>query len=258
LTLVVFFFKIGIMLNQEELERYKRQIAIPGLGETGQVKLKNARILIIGAGGLGSPAALYLAAAGMGCLRIVDSDKVELSNLNRQLLHGTPDIGREKTVSASQKLRALNPAVKIETVQDRTKTDNIDSLLNGCDGILDATDNLETRYILNKAAVKAGLPLFHGAVSGFEGRALTVLPLKSACLMCLYHGVALNQKPPVIGATPGVIGCIQATEAIKYITGLGKLLAGRLLIYDGLSMSFREIQVSRDPECPHCGPALHI
>jgi adenylyltransferase/sulfurtransferase len=243
------------MLNPEELERYKRQIAIPGLGEAGQLKLKNARILMVGAGGLGSSASLYLAAAGIGLLRIVDSDKVELSNLNRQLLHGTPDIGREKTVSAGEKLRALNPTVKIEIVHDRINTDNIDSLLNGCDGILDATDNLETRYIMNKAVIKAGLPLFHGAVAGFEGRALTVLPHKSACLMCLYRGAALNLKPPVIGFTAGIIGCIQAAEAVKYITGLGRLLIDRLLIYDGLNMRFSEVQLARDPECSHCGGA---
>jgi len=246
------------VLNEEELERYKRQIAIPGFGESGQLKLKKASILIAGAGGLGSSALLYLAAAGIGSMRIIDSDKVELSNLNRQLLHGTPDIGREKTVSAGEKLRALNPSVKIEIVHDRINVDNIDNLLVGCDGVLDATDNLETRYILNKAAVKARMPLFHGAVSGFEGRALTVLPHKSACLMCLYHGAALSEKPPVIGATPGVIGCIQATEVIKYITGLGRLLTGRLLIYDGLNMRFNEVRVTRDPECAHCGPRLSL
>ncbi len=143
------------MLSQEELERYKRQIAIPGFGESGQLKLKKASILIAGAGGLGSSASLYLAAAGIGSMRIIDSDKVELSNLNRQLLHGTPDIGREKTVSAGEKLRALNPSVRIEIVQERIQADNIDSLLIGCDGVLDATDNLETRYIINKAVIKA-------------------------------------------------------------------------------------------------------
>ncbi len=240
------------MLNAEELERYTRQVAIPGLGVAGQIKLKKASILIAGAGGLGSAASLYLAAAGIGLLRIVDSDKVELSNLNRQLLHGTPDIGRAKTLSAAEKLRALNPSVKIEIVQERISADNIDSLLKGCDGVLDATDNLETRYIINRAVVGAGLPLFHGAVSGFEGRALTVLPYKSACLMCLYKGMTLNVKPAVIGFTPGVIGSIQAAEVVKYITGLGRLLTGRLLIYDGLNMRFNEVHVSRDPQCPHC------
>ena len=241
------------MLNSEELERYKRQIAIPGLGEAGQAKIKKASILIVGAGGLGSAASLYLAAAGIGFLRIIDSDKVELSNLNRQLLHTTPDIGREKTESAGEKLRALNSNVNFELIQDRVDRDNVGKLLKSCDAILDATDNLETRYILNAAALKAGLPFFHGAVAGFEGRALTVLPRQSACLMCLYRGVTLNVKPAVIGFTAGVIGCIQAAEAIKYITGLGQLLAGRLLIYDGLNMRFNEVQVSRDPHCPQCG-----
>jgi molybdopterin-synthase adenylyltransferase len=244
------------MLNKEELERYKRQIAIAGWGGPGQSRLKNARILIAGAGGLGSPAALYLAAAGIGYLRIIDSDKVELSNLNRQLLHSTPDIGREKTVSAGEKLKALNPALSIDLVQQRITPENIDSLVTGMHGILDATDNLQTRYILNRGSVKARIPLFHGAVSGFEGRALTVLPYKSACLMCIYKGAVLNEKTPVTGVTPGVIGCIEATEAIKYLTGLGSLLTDRLLIYDGSRMIFSEIRVSRDPECQHCGDVL--
>jgi molybdopterin-synthase adenylyltransferase len=241
------------MFKKEEIERYKRQIAIPGFGEAGQSKLKKARILIAGAGGLGSPAALYLAAAGIGSLRIVDCDKVDLSNLNRQLLHSTPDTGRRKVVSAGEKLKVLNPHVDIETVKDRISSDNIDELLTGVDGIVDAMDNLETRYILNKAAVKADIPLFHGAVSGFEGRALTVLPRKSACLMCLYNGATVKTTTPVIGVTPGVIGCIQTTETIKYLTGLGSLLTDRLLIYDGFSMCFSEIKLSRDLKCPHCG-----
>ena len=243
------------MLDIDELERYKRQIAITGLGEAGQEKLKKCRLLIAGAGGLSSASAFYLAAAGVGCLRIVDSDKVDLSNLNRQILHGTADIGKEKTISAREKLKYLNPILKIEVIQSRIRSENIEDILKGCQGVLDGTDNLETRYILNQVSVKSGIPLFHGAVAGFEGRAMTVIPHKTACLMCLYNGAVLSEKPPVIGSTAGIIGCIQATEAIKHITGLGSLLTNRMLIYNGLNMRFSEIQVSKDPECIHCGSA---
>jgi molybdopterin/thiamine biosynthesis adenylyltransferase len=241
------------MLTPEELQRYQRQIMIPGFGESGQEKLKNARIFLAGAGGLGSPAALYLAAAGVGTLRIVDSDSVDLSNLNRQVLHWTPDIGKIKVDSAGPKLRALNPDVKVETVCERMTEENIHDLIDGFDLIVDAVDTLSARYILNQAARKNGIPLFHGAVAGFEGRALTVLPGQTACLMCLYRGVDISRKTPVLGATPAVIASIQATEVIKYLTGMGQLLAGRFLVYDGLNMRFAEIEIARDPQCSCCG-----
>jgi molybdopterin/thiamine biosynthesis adenylyltransferase len=244
------------MLDKEELERYKRQIAVMGLGEEGQEKLKNTRLLIAGVGGLGSAAAFYLAAAGTGCLRVADSDRVELSNLNRQILHTTEEIGKDKTISACEKIKALNPNVEVETLQNRINVKNIDIMLEGCDGVVDGADNLETRYILNQAALKAGIPIFHGAAAGFEGRAMTVLPHRSACLMCLYRGAAVNKKNAVVGAAAGVIGCIQASEAIKFISGLGRLLTNRLLVYNGLSMRFSEIQVERDPSCGHCGSQL--
>ena len=242
------------MLDKDELERYRRQIAITGLGEEGQEKLKNSRLLVAGVGGLGSATAFYLAAAGTGCLRIADSDKVELSNLNRQILHTTEEIGKDKTASAAEKLKALNPNVVVETLQNRINAQNIDIMVEGCDGVVDGADSLETRYILNRAAIKAGIPIFHGAAAGFEGRAMTVLPYRSACLMCLYLGAAVNKKTAVVGAAAGVIGCIQACEAIKFITGLGSLLTNRVLVYNGLNMSFSEIRVERDPACLHCGP----
>jgi molybdopterin-synthase adenylyltransferase len=241
------------MLTTEELQRYQRQIMVRGFGEAGQESLKQARVFIAGAGGLGSPAALYLAAAGIGTLRIVDSDSVDLGNLNRQILHWTRDIGKKKVSSARRKLHELNPEVKIEAVQETITQDNINELVAGCDLILDAVDNLATRYILNQAAVDRKIPLFHGAVSGYEGRAMTVLPGQTACLMCLYQGVSLSQKTPVIGATPGVIACLQVTEVIKYLTGAGQLLTDRFLIYDGLNMRFAEIKVTRDPHCKQCG-----
>jgi molybdopterin-synthase adenylyltransferase len=241
------------MLTPQELERYKRQIMIRGLGQEGQEKIKEARVFLAGAGGLGSPAALYLAAAGIGAIRIVDTDTIELSNLNRQILHWTSDIGQRKIDSAESKLRQLNPEVEIETVQTKIEAENIDELVSGCGMIVDAVDNLATRYVLNKAAQKHKIPLFHGAISGFEGRAMTVIPGSSACLMCLYRGVSLTQKSPVIGATPGIIACIQVTEILKYISGIGQLLTNRFLVYDGLNMRFSEIAVSRDPDCQHCG-----
>jgi molybdopterin-synthase adenylyltransferase len=241
------------MLTPQELERYQRQIMIPGFGREGQDKIKKARVFLAGAGGLGSPAAFYLAAAGFGSLRIVDMDTIELSNLNRQILHWTPDIGEKKIDSAKNKLRQLNPDVVIETVQARITSDNIHTLVSGCDVILDAVDNLATRYVLNRAALDNNIPLFHGAISGFDGRAMTVLPGRSACLMCLYRGVSLIQKSPAIGVTPAIIACIQVTEAIKYLTGMGQLLTDRFLVYDGLNMRFAEIIVTRDPDCKHCG-----
>jgi molybdopterin-synthase adenylyltransferase len=240
------------MLTEKELERYQRQIMIQGFGQEGQEKIKKARIFLAGAGGLGSPAALYLAAAGIGALRIADLDTVDLSNLNRQVLHWTSNIGERKIDSAKSKLEQLNPEVAIETIQTRITSENINELVDGCDAIVDAVDNLATRYVLNQAAQERRIPLFHGAVSGFEGRAMTVLPGRSACLMCLYRGVSLTRKSPVIGATPAVIASIQVTEVIKYLTGIGQLLTNRFLVYDGLNMRFAEIMVSRDPECKHC------
>ncbi len=226
---------------------------IPGFGEEGQEKLKCARVLIAGAGGLGSPAAVYLAAAGVGTIRIVDSDAVALSNLNRQILHWTRDIGRNKIDSAGEKLKEINPEIRVETVKARLTEDNVKELASGYDLIVDAVDNLPTRYLLNRIALEMSIPLFHGAVYGFEGRAMTVLPGQTACLMCLYQGASTAEKAPVIGVTPAVIACVQATEVIKFITGLGQLLTNRFLVYDGLNMKFKEIKVSRDPHCKHCG-----
>jgi len=241
------------MLSPEELERYQRQIIIPGFGEEGQEKLKRARVLVVGAGGLGSPGTLYLAAAGVGTLRIVDSDIVTLGNLNRQILHWTRDIGRNKIESAAEKLREINPEIKVETVNVKLTGENARKIAQGYDLIVDAVDNLPTRYLLNRTAMDLKLPLFHGAVYGFQGQAMTILPDQTPCLMCLYRGASPRGKVPVIGVTPAVIASIQATEVIKYITGLGQLLINRLLIYDGLNMKFQELKISRDPFCTHCG-----
>jgi len=241
------------MLTREARERYDRQIMIRGFGQEGQGKLRKARVFIAGAGGLGSPVATYLTAAGVGMIRIVDQDRVELNNLNRQVLHWQGDIGKRKVDSATQKLRELNPEVKIEAIGEMITEANISQLVAGFDLIVDAVDNLPTRYILNKVALEKGVPFFHGAVYGFEGRAMTVIPGETACLRCVYRGVIPEEKFPVIGVTPAVIGCIQATEVIKYIVGIGQLLTNRLLVYDGLNMRFTEFRLKRDPNCEHCG-----
>ena len=241
------------MLTVYERARYDRQIMIAEIGEDGQERLKKARVFIAGAGGLGSPAAIYLTAAGVGMIRVVDHDSVELSNLNRQVLHWDEDIGKKKAASGTEKLKRLNRKVEIEAIEEMITEVNVFKLLAGFDLIVDAMDNLPTRYLLNKAALEKNIPFFHGAVYGFEGRAMTIIPGKTACLRCVYRGVIPGKKFPVVGVTPAVIGCIQATEVIKYIVGIGELLTDRLLIYDGLNMKFTEFKAKRDPHCEHCG-----
>ena len=242
------------MLTTNERGRYDRQIMIKGFGEEGQEKLKRAKIVIAGGGGLGSPSSIYLAAAGIGTIRIVDHDRVELSNLNRQVLHWDNNIGRRKVVSAAEKLSQLNQGVKIEAIDEMITEANVSQLVAGFDLVVDAMDNLPTRYLLNKAALEKDIPFFHGAVYGFEGRAMTIIPGKTACLECVYHGATTPEgKFPVIGVTPAIIGCIQAAEVIKYIVGMGELLTNRLLVYDGLNLKFTELKVKKDPNCKHCG-----
>jgi len=242
------------MLTTNERERYDRQIMIKGFGEEGQEKLKRAKIVIAGGGGLGSPSSIYLAAAGIGTIRIVDHDRVELSNLNRQVLHWDNNIGRRKVVSATEKLSQLNQGVKIEAIDEMITEANVSQLVAGFDLVVDAMDNLPTRYLLNKAALEKDIPFFHGAVYGFEGRAMTIIPGKTACLECVYHGATTpEEKFPVIGVTPAIIGCIQAAEVIKYIVGMGELLTNRLLVYDGLNLKFTELKVKKDLNCKHCG-----
>jgi adenylyltransferase/sulfurtransferase len=241
------------MLTRDEWERYDRQIVIEGIGEKGQEKLKRTKVFIAGAGGLGCPVCIYLAAAGVGVMRVVDHDRVELSNLNRQVLYWGEDVGTRKVDSVAEKLRKLNQEVKIEAIDEMITEDSVSQLVAGFDLIVDAMDNLPTRYLLNKAALDKNIPFFHGAIHGFEGRAMTIIPGKTACLWCLYRGAIARNKFPVIGVTPAVIGCIQATEVIKYIVGIGKLLTNRLLIYDGLNLRFTEFKVNKAPNCEHCG-----
>ena len=241
------------MLTKDEHERYNRQIIIKEIGEEGQERLKSAKVLIAGVGGLGSPVAINLASAGVGVIRLVDHDRVDFSNLNRQVLHWNEDIGRKKVDSALEKLRKLNPDIKIEAIGETINDSNISQIVDDSDLIVDAMDNLATRYLLNKCAIEKNIPFFHGAVRGFEGRVMTVIPGESACLRCMYRGPVPAEIFPVIGVTPAVIGAIQATEVIKFIVGSGYLLTNRLLVYDGLKMKFTEFKVRRNPECEQCG-----
>lgn len=241
------------MLTPQEQERFDRQIMLREIGEAGQEKLKNATVFIAGAGGLGSPIAIYLNAAGIGNIHIVDNDQVELSNLNRQVLHKDADIGRYKADSASEKLNRQYSMTTIRASKETIDAKNVADLTAGSRVIVDAMDNLKTRLLLNKAAISHNIPFVHGAVRGFEGRAMSIIPGKTACLKCMYRGPIPQEKFPVIGVAPAVIGSIQATEAIKHILGIGKLLAGRLLIYDGLHMTFNEFTIKRNPDCDHCG-----
>ncbi len=244
------------MIRERSLDRYKRQITIAGIGKEGQERLMRAHVLLAGAGGLGSVVAIYLAVAGVGRIRLIDHDKVEISNLNRQTLHWERDIGKAKVDSAKDKLKGLNSEAVVETIAERITEDNAFELADDCELIVDAMDNFATRYVLNKVAISRRIPLFHGAVRGFEGRVTTIIPGLTPCLKCLYHRAPQPEETPIIGVAPAVIGSIQATEVIKYICALGKLLTNRLLIYDGLSMEFTEIGLKRRLNCEECGHVI--
>jgi len=240
------------MASEHVMARYDRQVMIDGFGVEGQERLKRASVAIAGAGGLGCVVAAYMAAAGLGKIRLIDHDRVEASNLNRQILHWEKDLGRLKVESAREKLESMNSEIEVEAVGDTITDDNAFGLVDGCDLIVDAMDNFPARFILNRVAVRRNLPLFHGAVSGFEGRATTIIPGRTPCLACLYHRIPEPGVFPVAGVAPAVIGSIQATEVMKYIVGIGELLTGRLLVYDGLSLKFMETEVKRSHGCPEC------
>lgn len=240
-------------LRETDRIRFDRQMRIAGWGEAGQERLKKATVGVIGVGGLGSPIAVYLVVAGIGRLILADKDTIEFSNLNRQILHWNKDIGRSKVRSAEEKLRKMNPDVEVIPHAEAVMEANIDSLLGEADAVVDALDNFESRFLLNRFAVARRIPLFHGAVWGLEGRATTILPGKTACLRCIYAQAPPSEVFPVAGVTPAVIGSIQATEVLKYFTGVGTLLADRLLIYDGETMEWVQTTLRRDPACPVCG-----
>ena len=246
-------------LNADEIKRYSRHLIMPEVGVDGQKKLKAGSVLCIGAGGLGSPAAMYLAAAGVGRIGIVDFDVVDFSNLQRQLLHGTSSVGRSKLDSAKDRLHDLNPHIEIDTYETTVSSGNALDLFKPYDVILDGTDNFPTRYLVNDACVLAGKPNAYGSIFRFEGQASVFAVKEGPCYRCLYP----EPPPPglvpscaeggVLGVLPGIIGVIQATEAIKLILGIGDPLIGRFLIYDALKMRFRELKLRKDPDCPVCG-----
>jgi adenylyltransferase/sulfurtransferase len=239
------------MLTGRERERYRRQILL--FGEEGQEKLKQSHLFIAGAGGLGSPIAIYLAVAGIGTITIVDMDTVDQTNLNRQILHTDRDIGKKKTVSAIEKLHELNPDITINAIDATISAGNIRDLVGRADGIVDAMDNYPVRYLLNRTALEMKIPLFHGAIRGLHGQATTIVPGKTPCLQCIFPGAPPEEVFPVVGVTAGIIGTIQANEAIKYLTGEGNLLMNRLLIWDGRDSRAEELAIERNPCCPVCG-----
>lgn len=246
-------------LNNDEVARYSRHLIMPEVGMDGQLKLKSASVLCIGAGGLGSPVAMYLGAAGVGRIGIVDFDVVDYSNLQRQVIHGTPDVGRSKLDSARDRLNAINPEVTVETHDVALSSENALELLANYDVIVDGTDNFPTRYLVNDACVILGKPNVYGSIFRFEGQASVFATKDGPCYRCLYP----EPPPPglvpscaeggVLGILPGVVGTIQATEAVKLIIGVGEPLINRFMIYDALRMKFRELKLQKDPDCPVCG-----
>jgi molybdopterin/thiamine biosynthesis adenylyltransferase/rhodanese-related sulfurtransferase len=252
-------------LTKDQLERYSRHLLLPEVGEKGQEKLLKSRVLLLGAGGLGSPAALYLAAAGIGTLGIVDNDAVDASNLQRQVLHGTDRVGVSKVESARKTLENLNPDVKVVTFDERLNSTNVDRIFDqGWDVIVDGLDNFPTRYLVNDASVFKKIPVVHGSIFRFDGQVTTFWPHKGPCYRCLYpeppppHLAPSCAEAGVLGILPGVVGTIQATEAIKILLGQGEPLVGRLLTYDSLKMSFRTLKLRRDKTCPVCGESPTI
>lgn len=246
-------------LSHEEVLRYSRHLILPEVGVEGQARLKDARVLLVGAGGLGSPAALYLAAAGVGALGVVDADRVDASNLQRQVLHGTPDVGRPKTESAADRLREINPHVEVAGFAERLTSANALEILRPFDVIVDGSDNFPTRYLVNDACVLLGKPDIYGAIFRFDGQASVFGAPGGPCYRCLFADPPPPDLVPscaeagVLGVLPGIIGSIQATEALKLILGIGQSLAGRLLLFDALKLEFRELAIARDPDCPVCG-----
>lgn len=247
-------------LTTDQIERYSRQIMVPDIGGKGQIHLRQSRVLVIGAGGLGSPAAFYLAAAGIGTLGIVDPDKVELSNLQRQILHRSADIGRPKVESAKDKLIDLNPDVEIKIYPARFEENNGAEIAAGYHFIVDGSDNFETKFLVNDLALRLDIPFSHAGIVRLQGQTMTVLPGKTACYRCLFEAPPspeeiLNcQQSGILGAVAGTLGTIQATEAVKYLTGFEEgLITDRLLTYDAKMMKFYSVEIARNPCCAACG-----
>ena len=252
------------VLTNEQKERYRRHLVIPEVGEEGQAKLLRSKVLLMGAGGLGSPAALYLAAAGVGTLGVVDMDVVDLSNLQRQVIHTQDRAGKPKTESARMTIQALNPDVKVIPFQERLTSENVLRVLEGFDMVIDGGDNFPTRYLLNDACVVLNKPNIHGSIYRFEGQVTTFLPHQGPCYRCLYPMPPPAEMAPscaeagVLGVLPGIIGLLQANEAIKLILGVGEPLVGRLLTFDALETRFSELKLRRDPSCPVCADGAKV
>jgi molybdopterin/thiamine biosynthesis adenylyltransferase/rhodanese-related sulfurtransferase len=258
-----FEFEMPRTLSAAQAKRYSRHLLVPEVGEAGQFKLLDSKVLLIGAGGLGAPAAFYLAAAGVGTLGIIDADVVEESNLQRQIIHTTQRVGEYKAESARQAIEALNPDVKVVTYIERLDETNVARIIADYDLIIDGTDNFPTRYLLNDAAIIANKPVIHGSVFRFEGQVTVFKPGEGPCYRCLYREPPPPALAPscaeagVLGVLPGIIGLLQTVEAIKLLLGIGDPLIGRLLTYDALAGEFTELRLFRDPECPACGEHAH-
>lgn len=250
---------MSIRLTTEQIERYSRQIMVPDLGGKGQIRLRQARVLVVGAGGLGSPAAFYLTAAGIGLLGLIDPDRVELSNLQRQILHTTADIGHDKVQSAKAKLNQLNADVEIRVYAERLERDNAAEIFAGYDFVIDGSDNFETKFLVNDFALAQGIVFSHAGIVRLQGQTMTVIPGKSACYRCLFkeppppEEILSCQQAGILGAVAGTLGSIQATEAIKFLAGFEDgLLTDRLLTYDAKLMKFHILDVKKDPGCSAC------
>jgi len=245
-------------MRKRQIKKYERQIILPIIGCEGQEKILKAKVLIVGLGGIGSPCALYLAAAGVGTIGIVDADNVELSNLQRQIIHFSPDVGKPKVISAKEKIEKINPDVKVITHAVRARAGNIAQIIKDYDFIIDGTDNFASKFLINDACVFAAKPFSHGGVLRFSGQTMTYTP-GNACYRCIFAGPPPRDAVPscsqagILGAVAGMLGTIQATEALKCLIGKGELLVNRLLIFDALNMKFRETAVKRNPHCPLCG-----
>lgn len=245
-------------------DRYARHLVMPEIGPAGQARLGQAKVLVVGAGGLGSPALLYLAAAGVGTLGIVDFDTVDVSNLQRQVVHSDDRVGMKKTESAARTIRALNPEVRVVQHAEALTEANVDRLISGYELVIDGTDTFETRYALNDAAVRAQIPVVHASVFRFEGQLTVFMPFEGPCYRCLYPTSPPPELAPgcsvtgVLGVVPGVLGLLQATEAIKLLLSIGEPLIGRLLLWDALDGTFDEVRLARDPNCPTCGTAAGV
>lgn len=255
-------FERPFVMTQEQAIRYSRHTMLPEVGEAGQVKLLKSKVLCLGAGALGSSSGIYLGAAGVGTLGFIDDDTVDISNLQRQIMHATDRIGTPKVESAQKTINGINPDVKVVPHRTRLSSENVLEVLSGYDLIVDGADNFPSRYLLNDAALKLGKPVIHASIYRFEGQVTSFIPFQGPCYRCLYPEPPPADMAPscqeagVLGVLPGVIGVLQATEAVKILLGIGKPLAGRLLMYDALATKFREMKLNRDPKCPTCGEGV--